>query len=104
MIHFYQPVALRLRMAVRGLSWAASAGRTPQPSVSAPREGLFSGEKGIWVGSPTSGVRAVCSCRDPPPGGESLWHESPAAKWARERAMNQLFWNRSNVRSEGQRR
>lgn len=39
------------------------------------------------------GVRAGSSCRDPRPGGESLWHEKPAAKWVRKREMNRLFWN-----------
>lgn len=45
------------------------------------------------MGSPTLGVRAGSSCRDPRPGGESLWHEKPAAKWVRKREMNRLFWN-----------
>ena len=39
MIHLYQPVALRLRMAVRGLSWAASAEKTSSTQYFCPNIG-----------------------------------------------------------------
>lgn len=80
MIHFYQPVALRVRKAVRGLSWAASAGKTPQPSIPAPREGLFSGEKGGLGGLPHLGGQSwLFLQRHPPPRGRAPLAREPSS-------------------------
>lgn len=75
-------------MAVRGLSWAASAGKTAPTQYFCPNIGAsFRRKVGFGWAPPPWGSGLALFAKIPAPG-ESLWHEKPAAKWVRNREMN----------------
>lgn len=87
MIHLYQPVALRIRLAVRGSSCELLLEKHIQSSTNGPLWGLFVGEEWGSGGGPAPlgfgfGVSAEI---------RSLL--SPGVKWVRTMEMNQLFWS-----------